>query len=147
MLFIGILLPPEHLEVLEENLDWEDIQWSEKQIGDPLEKAAMKGIDWNYKSKEKAIPNTRVGSSVELKWNLCCSVPLLKIIFRTGRMVAVASNVILTLSLKTNRRENVTFLRNIILDDRVPANELKFLLRSLNNLGSLLEKSDRLKEV
>ncbi|GKF60575.1 hypothetical protein Tco_0177361, partial [Tanacetum coccineum] len=29
MLSIGILLPPEHLEVLEENLDWEDIQWSE----------------------------------------------------------------------------------------------------------------------
>ncbi|GKG27608.1 hypothetical protein Tco_0405935, partial [Tanacetum coccineum] len=44
------------------------------------------------------------------------------------------------------RPENVTFLRNLILDDRVPANKLKFLLRSLNNLGSLLEKIDRLKE-
>ncbi|GKD35187.1 haloacid dehalogenase-like domain-containing protein [Tanacetum coccineum] len=43
-------------------------------------------------------------------------------------------------------QENVAFLRNIILDDRVPANELKFLLRSLNYLGSLLEKSDTLKE-
>ncbi|GJZ28936.1 ribonuclease H-like domain-containing protein, partial [Tanacetum coccineum] len=43
-------------------------------------------------------------------------------------------------------KENVAFLRNIILDDRVPANELKFLLRSLNYLGSLLEKSDTLKE-
>ncbi|GKD35303.1 zinc finger CCCH domain-containing protein 13-like protein isoform X1 [Tanacetum coccineum] len=29
MLSIGIPLPPEHLEVLEENLDWEDIQWSQ----------------------------------------------------------------------------------------------------------------------
>ncbi|XP_052620976.1 uncharacterized protein LOC111921911 [Lactuca sativa] len=26
---IGIPLPPEHLQVLEENLDWEDIQWSQ----------------------------------------------------------------------------------------------------------------------
>ncbi|MFS7988006.1 putative histone deacetylation protein Rxt3 [Helianthus anomalus] len=26
---IGIPLPPEHLKVLEENLDWEDIQWSQ----------------------------------------------------------------------------------------------------------------------
>ncbi|XP_058186230.1 uncharacterized protein LOC131303396 [Rhododendron vialii] len=29
MLSIGIPLPLEHLEVLEENLDWEDIQWSQ----------------------------------------------------------------------------------------------------------------------
>ncbi|GJX56823.1 hypothetical protein Tco_0286720 [Tanacetum coccineum] len=43
-------------------------------------------------------------------------------------------------------KENVAFLRNIILDDRVPANELNFLLRSLKYLGSLLEKSDTLKE-
>lgn len=26
---IGIPLPVEHLEVLEENLDWEDVQWSQ----------------------------------------------------------------------------------------------------------------------
>ncbi|KAL1356199.1 hypothetical protein HN51_008185 [Arachis hypogaea] len=26
---IGIPLPPEHIEVLEENLDWEDVQWSQ----------------------------------------------------------------------------------------------------------------------
>ena len=26
------------------------------QVGDPLEKAALKGIDWTYKSDEKAIP-------------------------------------------------------------------------------------------
>ncbi|MED6176346.1 hypothetical protein PIB30_087345, partial [Stylosanthes scabra] len=26
---IGIPLPPEHVEVLEENLDWEDVQWSQ----------------------------------------------------------------------------------------------------------------------
>eukprot|EP00262_Sarcandra_glabra_P011518 TRINITY_DN2780_c0_g1_i1.p1 TRINITY_DN2780_c0_g1~~TRINITY_DN2780_c0_g1_i1.p1 ORF type:complete len:817 (+),score=173.64 TRINITY_DN2780_c0_g1_i1:177-2627(+) len=29
MLSIGIPLPVEHLEVLEENLDWEDVQWSQ----------------------------------------------------------------------------------------------------------------------
>lgn len=26
------------------------------QVGDPLEKAALKGIDWSYKSDEKAMP-------------------------------------------------------------------------------------------
>lgn len=26
------------------------------QVGDPLEKAALKGIDWSYKSDEKALP-------------------------------------------------------------------------------------------
>lgn len=26
------------------------------QVGDPLEKAALKGIDWSYKSDEKAVP-------------------------------------------------------------------------------------------
>nr|GFA18011.1 hypothetical protein [Tanacetum cinerariifolium] len=62
----------------------------------------------------------------------------------TDLNIAAAANAIFTLSLKTNRRvqENVAFLRNIILDDRVPANELKFLLRSLNYLGSLLKKSE-----
>ncbi|PNY02333.1 hypothetical protein L195_g025639, partial [Trifolium pratense] len=27
-------------------------------VGDPLEKAALKGIDWSYKSDEKAIPKS-----------------------------------------------------------------------------------------
>lgn len=26
------------------------------QVGDPLEKAALKAIDWSYKSDEKAMP-------------------------------------------------------------------------------------------
>jgi hypothetical protein len=26
------------------------------QVGDPLEKAALKGIDWSYKADEKALP-------------------------------------------------------------------------------------------
>ncbi|MCL7039629.1 hypothetical protein MKW94_018318 [Papaver nudicaule] len=29
---IGIPLPPEHLEVLEESLDWEDVQWSQRGV-------------------------------------------------------------------------------------------------------------------
>ncbi|GJR05396.1 hypothetical protein Tco_0528380 [Tanacetum coccineum] len=178
MLSIGILLPPEHLEVLEENLDWEDIQWLETgvwisiyvsnyepfdafKVGDPLDKAAIEGIDWSYKSNEKAMPNTGVGGSVELKWkdgatldefkaaHLNIAAASNKICLQDKKMVAAASNAILILSLKTNSRvqENVTFLRNIILDDRVPTNKLKFLFRSLNNLGSLLEKGDKLKEV
>lgn len=32
------------------------------QVGDPLEKAALKGIDWSYKSDEKAMPKRFVGS-------------------------------------------------------------------------------------
>lgn len=27
------------------------------QVGDPLEKAALKGIDWSYKSDENAVPD------------------------------------------------------------------------------------------
>ncbi|KAK8591828.1 hypothetical protein V6N13_031854 [Hibiscus sabdariffa] len=37
-----------------------------KLVGDPLEKAALKGIDWSYKSDEKAIPRKGTGNSVQI---------------------------------------------------------------------------------
>ncbi|OMP11729.1 Cation-transporting P-type ATPase [Corchorus capsularis] len=37
-----------------------------KLVGDPLEKAALKGIDWNYKSDEKAIPKKGSGNAVQI---------------------------------------------------------------------------------
>ncbi|CAK8568023.1 unnamed protein product [Lathyrus sativus] len=37
-----------------------------KLVGDPLEKAALKGIDWSYKSDEKAIPKRGNGNSVQI---------------------------------------------------------------------------------
>ncbi|KAM7257615.1 hypothetical protein ACFE04_013356 [Oxalis oulophora] len=37
-----------------------------KLVGDPLEKAALKGIDWSYKSDEKAIPKKGSGNSVQI---------------------------------------------------------------------------------
>ncbi|XP_048327551.1 probable manganese-transporting ATPase PDR2 isoform X2 [Ziziphus jujuba] len=35
-------------------------------VGDPLEKAALKGIDWTYKSDEKAMPKRGGGSAVQI---------------------------------------------------------------------------------
>ncbi|CAF2036704.1 unnamed protein product [Brassica napus] len=37
-----------------------------KLVGDPLEKAALKGIDWSYKSDEKALPRKGNGNSVQI---------------------------------------------------------------------------------
>ncbi|KAK4744808.1 hypothetical protein SAY87_011120 [Trapa incisa] len=37
-----------------------------KLVGDPLEKAALKGIDWNYKSDEKAMPKKGSGDAVQI---------------------------------------------------------------------------------
>ncbi|PON83998.1 P-type ATPase, subfamily V [Trema orientale] len=37
-----------------------------KLVGDPLEKAALKGIDWTYKSDEKAIPKRGSGHAVQI---------------------------------------------------------------------------------
>lgn len=37
-----------------------------KLVGDPLEKAALKGIDWTYKSDEKAIPKKGSGDAVQI---------------------------------------------------------------------------------
>ncbi|KAJ8765315.1 hypothetical protein K2173_012012 [Erythroxylum novogranatense] len=37
-----------------------------KLVGDPLEKAALKGIDWSYKSDEKAMPKKGGGSAVQI---------------------------------------------------------------------------------
>ncbi|XP_042036135.1 probable manganese-transporting ATPase PDR2 isoform X1 [Salvia splendens] len=37
-----------------------------KLVGDPLEKAALKGIDWTYKSDEKAIPKKGGGNFVQI---------------------------------------------------------------------------------
>lgn len=37
-----------------------------KLVGDPLEKAAIKGIDWTYKSDEKAMPKKGGGSAVQI---------------------------------------------------------------------------------
>lgn len=37
-----------------------------KLVGDPLEKAALKGIDWSYKSDEKAMPKKGNGSPVQI---------------------------------------------------------------------------------
>ncbi|MBA0843668.1 hypothetical protein Goarm_000836, partial [Gossypium armourianum] len=37
-----------------------------KLVGDPLEKAALKGIDWSYKSDEKAIPKKGSGNPVQI---------------------------------------------------------------------------------
>ncbi|KAL4323433.1 hypothetical protein GQ457_11G011050 [Hibiscus cannabinus] len=37
-----------------------------KLVGDPLEKAALKGIDWSYKSDEKAVPRKGTGNSVQI---------------------------------------------------------------------------------
>ncbi|CAH9120912.1 unnamed protein product [Cuscuta epithymum] len=37
-----------------------------KLVGDPLEKAALKGIDWSYKSDEKAIPRKGGGEAVQI---------------------------------------------------------------------------------
>jgi cation-transporting ATPase 13A1 len=37
-----------------------------KLVGDPLEKAALKGIDWSYKSDEKAMPKKGSGNSVQI---------------------------------------------------------------------------------
>ncbi|XP_057727468.1 probable manganese-transporting ATPase PDR2 isoform X2 [Arachis stenosperma] len=37
-----------------------------KLVGDPLEKAALKGIDWSYKSDEKAIPKKGSGQPVQI---------------------------------------------------------------------------------
>ncbi|KAF5792044.1 putative P-type Na(+) transporter [Helianthus annuus] len=37
-----------------------------KLVGDPLEKAAIKGIEWTYKSDEKAMPKKGGGSSVQI---------------------------------------------------------------------------------
>ncbi|KAI3415052.1 Cation-transporting ATPase [Psidium guajava] len=37
-----------------------------KLVGDPLEKAALKGIDWSYKSDEKAMPKKGGGEAVQI---------------------------------------------------------------------------------
>ncbi|KAL4581769.1 hypothetical protein LXL04_006297 [Taraxacum kok-saghyz] len=37
-----------------------------KLVGDPLEKAAIKGIEWSYKSDEKAMPKKGGGSAVQI---------------------------------------------------------------------------------
>ncbi|GLU21393.1 hypothetical protein SLE2022_375350 [Rubroshorea leprosula] len=37
-----------------------------KLVGDPLEKAALKGIDWSYKSDEKAVPKKGPGNAVQI---------------------------------------------------------------------------------
>ncbi|KAJ6744509.1 CATION-TRANSPORTING ATPASE-RELATED [Salix purpurea] len=37
-----------------------------KLVGDPLEKAALKGIDWSYKSDEKAMPKKGGGNAVQI---------------------------------------------------------------------------------
>lgn len=37
-----------------------------KLVGDPLEKAALKGIDWSYKSDEKAMPKKGGGDAVQI---------------------------------------------------------------------------------
>ncbi|KAJ7945181.1 Cation-transporting ATPase [Quillaja saponaria] len=37
-----------------------------KLVGDPLEKAALKGIDWSYKSDEKALPKKGSGHPVQI---------------------------------------------------------------------------------
>ncbi|KAL4184272.1 hypothetical protein AMTRI_Chr10g224740 [Amborella trichopoda] len=37
-----------------------------KQVGDPLEKAALKGIDWIYTSDEKAMPKRGAGHAVQI---------------------------------------------------------------------------------
>ncbi|XP_020534686.1 probable manganese-transporting ATPase PDR2 isoform X2 [Jatropha curcas] len=37
-----------------------------KLVGDPLEKAALKGIDWSYKADEKAMPKKGGGNSVQI---------------------------------------------------------------------------------
>ncbi|CAK9314910.1 unnamed protein product [Citrullus colocynthis] len=37
-----------------------------KLVGDPLEKAALKGVDWIYKSDEKAIPRKGSGHAVQI---------------------------------------------------------------------------------
>ncbi|KAL1301240.1 hypothetical protein AAHE18_18G238500 [Arachis hypogaea] len=37
-----------------------------KLVGDPLEKAALKGIDWSYKSDEKAVPKKGSGQPVQI---------------------------------------------------------------------------------
>ncbi|GLU21395.1 hypothetical protein SLE2022_375370 [Rubroshorea leprosula] len=37
-----------------------------KLVGDPLEKAALKGIDWSYKSDEKAVPKKGGGNAVQI---------------------------------------------------------------------------------
>ncbi|KAI9114351.1 hypothetical protein K1719_014579 [Acacia pycnantha] len=37
-----------------------------KLVGDPLEKAALKGIDWSYKSDEKAVPKKGNGNPVQI---------------------------------------------------------------------------------
>ncbi|KAI4326187.1 hypothetical protein MLD38_031525 [Melastoma candidum] len=37
-----------------------------KLVGDPLEKAALKGIDWSYKSDEKAMPKKGNGDAVQI---------------------------------------------------------------------------------
>ncbi|KAL3835729.1 hypothetical protein ACJIZ3_010465 [Penstemon smallii] len=37
-----------------------------KLVGDPLEKAALKGIEWSYKSDEKAVPKKGSGNSVQI---------------------------------------------------------------------------------
>ncbi|XP_021755121.1 probable manganese-transporting ATPase PDR2 [Chenopodium quinoa] len=37
-----------------------------KLVGDPLEKAALKGIDWSYKSDEKAMPKKGNGNPVQI---------------------------------------------------------------------------------
>ncbi|KAK4770522.1 hypothetical protein SAY87_031054 [Trapa incisa] len=37
-----------------------------KLVGDPLEKAALKGIDWSYKSDEKAMPKKGSGDAVQI---------------------------------------------------------------------------------
>ncbi|XP_052188572.1 probable manganese-transporting ATPase PDR2 [Diospyros lotus] len=37
-----------------------------KLVGDPLEKAALKGIEWSYKSDEKAVPKKGSGNAVQI---------------------------------------------------------------------------------
>lgn len=37
-----------------------------KLVGDPLEKAALKGIDWGYRSDEKAMPKKGSGNAVQI---------------------------------------------------------------------------------
>ncbi|KAF2308363.1 hypothetical protein GH714_000363 [Hevea brasiliensis] len=39
---------------------------SDDMVGDPLEKAALKGIDWSYKSDEKAMPKRGGGNAVQI---------------------------------------------------------------------------------
>ncbi|KAH7542324.1 hypothetical protein FEM48_Zijuj02G0061500 [Ziziphus jujuba var. spinosa] len=54
------------LKVPFNDIEEQTVLVGKEEVGDPLEKAALKGIDWTYKSDDKAMPRRGGGNAVQI---------------------------------------------------------------------------------